>query len=424
MPSRPRCLAELLLLLALAGTLAPALALAASTVDIAATVGFTDTFRPGHWTPLTVTVTNHGGDFIGELEVQVSGDDALRGRMLVASHRRTLELHRNSRKSMQFIVHPHGLSHSLVIRVRSGKQELARTEVDLHTRFAAQRLLLVLSRGADLDYLNDGSVEGLRVLYPHPELLPAHWRGYDAVAAIVLHGVSLERLSASQFDALQKWIAQGGILAVSGSVDYALLRTSRLAALLPGVPLGMTRIDADALRGVFPATLDVSHAVHVTRLGAFRGKVRLRAGNVPLIVERELGLGRVVYLSFDVARNPFDRWQGMRDLLLDSLQLPPVASAASSVAEPGIDTVLKALIRAESPDFPAPSAVFLFVVLYLGVLLATNAIPARAPSRRWLAPLWSWGAPLLFAPAAWALFGPAAFPRGATAAAVALIEPL
>src|SRR5688500_3658328 len=107
---RPWRLADLLLVLALA--CAPPQAVAAGgAVDIEATVGFTDTFRPGHWTPLTVTVTNRGSDVAGELEVQVTRDDALRGRVLVTAHRRSLELHRDSRKSLQFVVHPQGLSH-------------------------------------------------------------------------------------------------------------------------------------------------------------------------------------------------------------------------------------------------------------------------------------------------------------------------
>jgi hypothetical protein len=400
-----------------------ALANAASTVDIAATVGFTNTFRPGHWTPLTVSVGNRGADIDGVLEVQVTGDDALRGRQLVVSHRRNLELHGNSRKSLQFIVHPEGLSHPIVIRVRSGARELARAELDLRTRFTAQRLLLVLSRNADLDYLNDGSVDGLRVLYPHPELLPGHWRGYDAVAALVVHGVSLERLSDSQFDALRKWIAQGGILAVSGAADYALLRTPRLAALLPGVPSGLARLDAPALRSALSASIELADPVHVNRIGAFRGQVRLQAGDVPLIVERAIGLGRVLYLTFDVAGNPFDRWNGMRGLLLETLRLPPAASAAAA-AEPGTETPLAALIRAEGARFPPASTVFLFLALYIGLLFAGYALPVRGARRRTLAALCGWAAPVLFAPAAWVLFGPAAFSRGATAAAVALIEPL
>ena len=419
--SRLQRLADVLLLLALLCTLPRAMA--ADAVDIAAVVGFTDTFQPGRWTPLTVTVTNHGGDLSGELEVQVTGGDELRGRLFVTSHRRELELHRNSRKTLQFTVFPQGLSHPLVIRVHSGGRELARAEVDLRTRFAAERLLLVLSRDADLDYLHDGAANGLRVLYPHPELLPVHWRGYDAVAAIVVHGASLERLSASQFDALHKWIAQGGILAVSGGPDYALLRSPRLAALLPGMPVGMTRMDAGALQGAFSASLDVSRPVHVNRLGAFRGRVHLRAGAVPLIVERTLGLGRVLYLAFDVAGYPFDRWDGMRKLWLDSLHLPPPTTASLGGPEPVLESPLPALIRAESTNFPSHVTVLFFLALYLGLLLAGYRLPVRGKRSRWLAPLWSWAAPVLFAPAAWLLFGPAAFPRGATAVAVAVIEP-
>ncbi len=414
-------LADVLLLLVLLCALP--LAMAANAVEIDAVVGFTDTFQPGRWTPLSVTVTNHGGDLNGDLEVQVTGGDELRGRRFVTTHRRKLELNRDSRKTLAFTVFPQGLSHPLVIRVHSGGRELARAEIDLRTRFAAGRLLLVLSRDADLDYLNDGGANGLRVLYPHPELLPVHWRGYDAVAAIVVHGVSLERLSASQFDALDKWIAQGGILAVSGGPDYALLRTPRLAALLPGLPLGMTRMDADALRRALSASVDVSRPVHVNRLGAFRGRASLRAGTVPLIVEHAHGLGRVLYLTFDVAGYPFDRWHGMRELWLESLRLPPATEFSLSAAEPMLASPLAPLIRAEATNFPSPATVFYFLALYLGLLLAGYRLSARETGRRRLAPLWSWAAPVLFAGAAWLLFGPTVFPRGATAVSAALIEP-
>ena len=398
-------------------------AMAASTVDIAAVVGFTDTFYPGRWTPLNVTVTNRGGDVSGDLEVQVTGGDELQGQLYVTSHRRKLELHRNSRKRLQFTILPQSLSHPLVIRMLEDGRELSRAEVDLRKRFIAERQLLVLSRDANLNYLNEGSANGLRVLYPHPELLPAHWRGYDAVEAVIVHGVSLERLTANQFDALQKWIAQGGILAVSGGPDYAELRRPRLASLLPGLPLGMTRVDADALQSAFSTSLDVSRPVHVNRLGAFRGRARLRAGTVPLIVERTLGRGRVLYLTFDVAAQPFDRWEGMRKLWLDNLRLPRSETALGK-PEPVAESALRALVRADAPDFPSHTTVFLFLALYLGLLLAVCRFPARETRLGRLSSILAWIAPALFAPAAWLLFGPAAFHRGPTAAAMAVIEPL
>lgn len=418
--SRLQRLADVLVLLVL--SCAPRLAIPADAVAIHATIGFNDTFQLGRWTPLSVTVTNQGGDLNGDLEVLVTGGDELRGQRFVTTHRRKLELHRDSRKTFQFTVFPQGLSHPLVIRVRSGGWELARTQIDLRTRFAAGRLLLVLSRDADLDYLNDSGPNGLRVLYPHPELLPMHWRGYEAVAAIVLHGVSLEQLSASQFEALRKWIAQGGILAVSGGPDYALLRTPRLAALLPGLPVGMTLVNANALQHAFSPTLEVSRPVHVNQLGDFRGRASLRAGKVPLVVERTLGLGRVLYLTFDVAGYPFDRWAGMHEVWLENLRMPPVP--ALSVAEPVRESSLPPLIRAQATNFPSPATVLYFLALYLGLLLAGNRFSALGTRRRWLAPLWSCATPVLFAATAWLLFGPVAFPRGATTVAVALIEPL
>lgn len=397
---------------------------AAGSVDITAVVGFADTFRPGHWTPVHVTVSNRGASLFGELEVSVTGGDALRGRQFLTSHRRTLELHQDTRKTFQFVVRPQGLSRPLVIRVRADGRDIALAEVDLRARFIAGRLLLVLSRDANLDYLNESTVDGLRVVYPHPELLPAHWRGYDAVAAVVVQGVSLERLSASQFDALHKWIAQGGILAVSGGSDYALLRGPRLSTLMPAAPAGMTRLDPDVLRSAFSASLDVSRPVHVHRLDAVRGRVHLGTDTAPLIVERTLGLGRVLYLAFNTAAPPFDRWDGMRGLWLETLRLPPPGPVPLKADEPALVSPLPSLIAAGPANFPSAATMFFFLALYLGVLLAVCMLPGRATPARWQALARTWGAPLLFAPAAWLLFGPAAFPRDATAVTVAVIEPL
>ncbi|HET9664649.1 MAG TPA: hypothetical protein VFP00_10510 [Burkholderiales bacterium] len=409
------------LLLGLLCALSPAMA--AAPVEITAVVGFADTFQPGRWTPLHVSVTNRGGDLSGELEVQVTGGDELSGRRFVTAHRRKLELQRNSTKNLQFTILPQGLSHPLVIRALSNGLEQARLEIDLRTRSIAERLLLVLSRDADLDYLNEGTAQGLRVLYPHPELLPVHWRGYDAVAAVVLHGISLERLSASQFEALHKWIAQGGTLAVSGGPDYTLLRRPRLAQLLPGLPVGMMRIDGDALRAAFSTSLDISRPVYINRLNAYRGDARLLAGEQALIVERALGLGRVLYLTFDVASHPFDRWDGMGKLWEENLRLAAATAVFPSGSKAAAESPVLALIRAESADFPWYVAVFIFLALYLGTLLAGYRFPVRGTPFRRLAPLWAWGAPAIFAPAAWLMFGPAAFPRGPASVTVAVIEP-
>ncbi len=143
---------------------------------------------------------------------------------------------------------------------------------------------------------------------------------------------------------------------------------------------------------------------------------------MPLIVERTLGRGRVLFLTFDVAGNPFDRWEGMRKLWLDNLRLPQSRTALGG-PEPAPESALRALVSADAPDFPSHATVFLFLALYLGLLLAVCRFPVRETRFRRLAPIWAWIAPVLFAPATWLLFGPAAFYRGPTTAAMTVIEP-
>jgi hypothetical protein len=165
-----------------ANAIATALQASAAAVDIQLTLGFSETFRLDHWTPLIVTLSNRGSDLSGQLEIEVSGGNEFQGNSFTTFYRRDLELPGNSRKRFNFTVFPENPSKPLLIRIISGAQEpLVQRTLDLRGRFTSARLLLVLCRDADLDYLNDASGESLRVLYPHPELLPDRWQGYDGV---------------------------------------------------------------------------------------------------------------------------------------------------------------------------------------------------------------------------------------------------
>ena len=393
----------------------------ASPVGIQAVLGFSETIRLGRWTPVTVILSNRGSDLAGDLEIQAPGGDELEGDLFTTTYRRSLELPAGSRKRFRFTVLMESFSRPLVIRVTSGARELTRRTIDLRRNFTAARLILVLSRDADLDYLNDG--ESLRVLYPRPELLPDRWQGYGGVEAVVLHRVSLEDLSARQYEALSKWVARGGILAVSGGPDYALLRTPRWAELLPGTPVGLVRFpDGTAVSASFRAPLHAPSPFDVNRLAGFRGRVLHRAGGIPLIIEQDKGRGRVVYLTFDVARYPFDGWSGMEQLWLRTLRLPPVERLTSQLVETRRESPVLSLLRRSSMRFPDHWTLLVFVALYIGVLVAGhNVRPAGVIGRR-IAPWLTWASPLVFAPGAYLVFGPLLFPIGATAVMVSVIE--
>ena len=403
----------------------PALEAAESTgqVDIHATLGFADTFRLGYWAPLTVTVSNHGDHLSGELQVQLTYGDTLNDEVFTKTHRRRLDISGDSRKRIRFTVFVEAFAVPLQIRVVAGGRELARHSIDLRRKFTEARLLLVLSRDANLDYLNDSSSQSLRVVYPHPELLPDHWQGYDGVAAIILHGVSLENLGRRQFDALKKWLAQGGRLAVSGGPDYSLLRTPRLAELLPATPTGLSTIsDAAELAQALGAPLAANTPFHLHRLVANRGQVLYQAGNLPLVVEQGNGRGYVSYLSFDVASPPFDRWGGMKNLWSTLLRMP-LQSQSFEHRALRRESPVPAVLERPTGGLMGHGILLVFLVLYLGLLATIYRLQPVTRTGRRMLPGLSLACPLLFAPAAWLLFGPLLFPTGASVVIASVIEP-
>ena len=391
---------------------------------IRAALGFSGAFRLGHWAPLTLTLDNRGADLAGYLEVRVPDGDPLRGRPVTRIHRRPVDLPGDSRKRFRFTVFLKSFSRPLVVHVSAGGRVVARQAISLRSGVTNARMVLALGRDLDLDYLNDESGRRLRVLYPRPERLPDHWAGYDGVAALILHGTSLDGLRARQYQALVKWLAGGGTLAVSGGPGYALLGTPRLAELLPGVPVGLARLPGGPAAGRAPgAPGSAPGPFHVNLVPRFEGRVLHQAEGAPLVIERRFGRGRVLYLTFDVSRPPFDTWPGMEPLWHGLLDLAPLTPLSSRLLRAEETSALPALIRISPFPFPRHAAVLGFVALYLGVLGALLTLRPESRRGRRSLPWLHCAAPVLFAPAAFFVFGPLLFPSGPVAVVSALIAP-
>ena len=397
---------------------------AGAAVEIQAALGFSGAYRLGAWAPISVTLENRRASVSGHLEVRVPDGDELGGRAFVNIHRQSVDLPRGSRKRFYFSIYLKSFSQPVEIKLFSGDSEIGHKSVDLRTGVTNARIVLVLGRNADLDYLNDARGRRLRVLYPRVERLPEHWAGYDGVAALVLHGLSLEGLSSRQHSALIKWLASGGILAASGGPDYGLLRTPRLAMLLPGLPLGLVSLpDGEAAGIAFGAPLPARRPFHVNLVPQFEGRVLYRAGKTPLVIERSFGRGRVLYVTFDITRHPFDAWPGMAGLWHTLLDLPPPEPLSARLMRTEESSALPGLIKIAPLSFPGHPVLLVFITLYLGCMaVAFHHRSERRHGRRIPMRL-HWVAPLVFAPAAFFLFGPLLFSPGPVAVVAARIAP-
>ncbi|MEM7405406.1 MAG: hypothetical protein AAF458_08950 [Pseudomonadota bacterium] len=408
--------------------------LAAAAIDLSVHVGFGQVFRLAHWTPVTITVENRGANVDAVLELVTTAGNALEHRQFNTHTAAHVDLPGGARKRLRFAIMLDSLAYPLRVRLRSGSRVLAETSIDLRKRFTDRELIVVISPDVGLDYLNSKR----RIsTYARTERLPQQWRGYDGVGAVVVHGISLEKLSESQFRALDRWIQQGGRLIVSGRADYGLLRTPRLSRLLPTAPVGLRRISWSAILGEQGANRG-SRSAHVHRV-ADAGEVTHARGDVPLALRRAHGLGSVAYLTFDLANAPFNLaavtapiWG---DLLPEPDDKPMIA-----LAEPGSGDALPGPNRAFQPGtlrpdqrlsdavlatrafgFPALGSMLMFLAFYLGLLATLQHL-----GREQTAALTGWGrlvAPPAFVALAWTLFAPT-FPAGPTAIAVASVQPL
>ncbi len=394
---------------------------ASAKVSLDVHVGFGNSFRLAHWTPVSVVVSNAGRSFSGHLEISTTAGNALDLRQFQTTYSRPLEMPAGARRLVRLTVLIDSLAHPLRVRVRQNELSLASAELPLKRRFTDLQMVAVLSPEVSLDALNQ---RGVRVTYTLLVHLPEHWRGYDGLKALVVHGTSLESLTARQYGALKKWLASGGTLVVSGRADYTLMRTRRLRDLLPAEPDGLLKVSS---RELFPDA-DSHQQIHLHRVKTPSSRVTRRLDGAPLVVSGPEGAGAVHYFTFDIAAERVQSAALAWSIWEETLGLQALARAAQTspstlpqrefVAE---DNPADAILSANPYAFPTLVAVLLFLGMYLLALAIT--VNMREGASGQLGHRLSVLLPLVFAPAAWWLFA-AQFPAGTTAISVSSLTPI
>jgi hypothetical protein len=385
--------------------------LRAANVSVTTTVGFADRFQVGKWTPVNLSVQNLGPAFDATISVSLGGGNALEGNTHRVTQQRTVHLPSGVQRNVGFTFFVASFAHPIEVTVARGAKIVTSSQSDLRPRYSDLRVALILTHGVDLDYLGSLSPgecgaahasdrtnrtcaaparTGLARAYPATEHLPQTWFGYDGVEVLIVRGRSLERLSAAQYSALIGWLVNGGRLLVSGTSNIALMNTPRLRTLLPVTPRGLVRSST----GAFELTLhDIADGDHV----------RERLGLHPLMAERPVGKGAVIYITADVAQPAFAQWAQAGALwqrasgAVDQQTTQTAAAGAAAHREQGVawpranagvrervrianaDWVGNALLELPLP-WPSLVTVLVFALGYLAVLAAAD--PSRVTGTR------------------------------------------
>ncbi len=271
-------------------------------------LGFNGHFQLNSWTPLTVVLENRGKPARGNLEVIVTSGSEFRQDVYPTTYALDAELPHNSKKRYAFAVLIKSITHDLIIRLKQNDDILISKSINLRPYFTKKKFAIVGDNFVSPDILSV-LPENLYPANVRPEFLPENWYGYDGVKLLIMRASALRRLKERQFQALTRWIKMGGYLITTGGMNYGSLHDQRTQHLLPVRVLGHKRLlELPSLAQFCNRPLNAIQPFLVLHVKIDDARVLLQENNIPIIIQKNLGIGQIGFLSFDYNMPPFSRW--------------------------------------------------------------------------------------------------------------------
>ncbi|HRU06523.1 MAG TPA: hypothetical protein P5137_12205 [Candidatus Brocadiia bacterium] len=147
--------------------------------------------------------------------------------------------------------------------------------------------------------------------------LPTRWQGYDAADVLAVGSLPPEGINPAQEQAIVDWVRAGGLLILCPGGSPARWENTLIEQISPVQRLGARLVQAvppiEALYGPIPGNTRIGLTESTVR----DGRVLLQWDQFPLIVTRNEGVGKVVFVAFDLANERLTAWPALRDLYAD-----------------------------------------------------------------------------------------------------------
>ncbi len=377
---------------------------------IRAIPAFGGVFKIGEWLPIEVTIENHGPDTAVEIRA-TTGPSGSATTFVVP-----VDLPAGTRKTVTLYTLPEALPRTFeVLAVETGDGEAAAVaEVRVSPLFQTDTLCGVAG-------YQEGSLAALgrvRAAGGQPGMgipdspvtvvpidlatFPAMPEGLYSFDCIVFGGASdIAPLSPDAQAALAAWVHRGGQLFIATGERWQSALASIPPDLLPVTVDSSQTIDNLApladLAGGEPPTQTSVVALAALKEGAAGGTVIATSGNLPLVVERRAGDGRVTFLAFDPDIAPIAEWDGA-DALWKGLLRTRVGQDAWSGMPPEINPrqmetapLVGALSQIPALDLPSIKLLAGLLGAYLLVISPINYLVLRRLNKL----SWAWASTLV-----------------------------
>ena len=326
-------------------------------------IGFYGQFQLNRWTPLTVILENSGRETSGVLEVIVTSGNEYDQNVFPAVYARDAELPTNSKKRYAFTVLIKSVSHDLIIRLRQNDNILISKSVNLRPFFIEKNFVLVADDFVSADILAVMPAH----LYPvnvAPKFLPETWYGYDSVKMLIMKADTLRSLRERQYQALTQWLEQGGYLLTSGGLNTGALSQRRMQQILPVSVLGHKQVPGlSSFTDFCGRALTDTKPLLVLNARIDDSRVLVKENDIPIVFQKKLRSGQIIFLSFDYDTPQFRTWDGR------GLFWGKILTVQRSIVKPEIDISDQKILDSMSAKIPAQFQSLKSVLVFIGAYL-------------------------------------------------------
>ncbi len=332
--------------------------------------------RNSHFIPIKITVSNIGPDIDGTLRVVPSRSQV--GPIIT----RPITLASQSNKELFIYASTVDVLRTVTVEILGPDGQVLVSSDTPTTTLRSQDVLygIVSDSPSAFGFLTEEEPVGGDVYLAQLTAadLPPLASGWQSLDAVVIADYDSAQLTPAQRIALTDWINAGGHLIVMAGQNSART-TTPLADLLPIISANTasTAVSIGEPNALLEADLPIS-PVELTSAD----QVVFSAGNLPLVTQRTVGLGRVSLITADLTLAPMSNWDGLTTWFIRAI--PGAHTPVLTIVSERWYTPSSALNAL--PDALPPSTLLLcvFMGVYIVVLGPINfVILGRLKKRTW-----------------------------------------
>jgi hypothetical protein len=350
------------LLLILFGFLPLAVFANSALITINYTIGFNGIFSLNTWTPITLSISNNGSQFNGELEILTKSGNEYQKNINISKYRQSLDIASGSQKVFSATILINSYAHPLEIKLFKHGVLIETKSINLRPFYTEKKLFLILANKLPNDIIKNPELN-LETKLCHARYLPGSWYGYDGVHYVYLHPNYLKLLTNQQFTAFKKWIRSGGQVIISGSYNQGSLVSSRMSQLIKVNFYGIEKRNESGILSSFAdAAILNRHSFLLPNHKIAQSKILLADANIPVIQRKQFGLGDILYVSYDLQEKPFRNWKEKYKFWEKLITFFPAPIELDHFKNKAI---LSSMMAAIKPHYPSGWTIFIYLLSFI-----------------------------------------------------------